>query len=357
MPDRPVYIIAEIGINHNGSLDNCLEMIDAAAAAGCNAAKFQHFKAKYLYPETAGKLDWKDAKGAYSYDIFDAAKRFEMPEAWITRLMRHCAAKKIDFLASVFDARGLRTMVRKGLKRIKIASYSLTNLPLLRECAKTKLPLIISTGGATLGEVEKAVFTVNRHHDKISLLHCSLKYPTPLKDCNLGVIDTLKLAFPGIAVGFSDHTAEASDAAAQAVYLGASIIEKHITLDRKMAGPDHFFALEPDEIEKMVKDVRSAETAYKRKNFTIDKLLYGTTAKVTFPHERYLRDFAFMSLFARRDIKKGRVIRPSHIAVLRPGKKAHGLAPEYMSLFEDHRVTAGMDIPSGEPITWADILR
>ena len=352
-----VYIIAEVGINHNGSLDNCLKLIDAAALAGCDAVKFQFFKAKKLYPRSAGSLDWADAKGRYSYDIYSAVESFELPRKWIVEIVAYCADKKIEFLSSVFDASGAAYLVKKGMKKIKIPSYAVTNMPLIDKCASFGLPMIISTGGSSLDEVKDALSAVNRFHNKVSLLHCSIKYPTELGECNLGVIETLRRAFPENVIGYSDHTKEVSDAAVQAVYLGARIIEKHITLDRSMKGPDHFFALEPDELKRMVKDVRDAAISAAKCDFKIDMAIYGRTARVVYGHEKYLRDFAFMKLFAKRSIKKGGRIRPSDIAILRPGKKAHGLDPKYISLFRKSVVTARKDIGAEEPIRWSAIVK
>lgn len=350
------YIIAETGINHNGSIENCFKMIDAAGRAGCDAVKFQFFKAERLYPRSAGLLDWTDGNKKYSYDIYSAAKSFELPDKWINRIIAYCGSKGIDFLSSVFDAKSAGYLVKKGMKKIKIPSYAVTNLPLLEHCASFNLPIIMSTGGSKLGEIEDALGVINRHYNKVSLLHCSIKYPTNLRECNLGVIETLRLAFPENPVGYSDHTKQVSIAAVQAVYLGARIIEKHITLDKKMAGPDHFFAIDPVELRQMVRDIRRAEADYRRGRFKIDKILYGNTAKIVYPHEKYLRDFAFMRLYAKRGIEKGSKIVPADIMILRSGKKRHGLEPKYLKLFEEHNVVAGRKIHCEDPVTWDCIL-
>ena len=351
-----VYIIAEIGINHNGSLSNCLKLIDVSAAAGCDAAKFQFFKTKRLYPRSAGSLDWSDGNKKYSYGIYDAARSSELPEKWISEITGYCRSKDIEFLSSVCDTESAEYLVKKGMKKIKIPSYAVTNIPLIERCAGFGLPIIASTGGSTLGEVEDAFNAINRSHNKVSFLHCSIKYPSRLKECNLGVIETLQRAFPESRVGYSDHTKEVSDAAIQAVYLGAGIIEKHITLDKSMKGPDHFFALEPDELKRMVGDIRKAEVLSGKGKFKINKMIYGETARITYGHEKYLRDFAYMKLFAKRKLSKGGRIRPSDIIILRPGKKAHGLDPKYMSLFSNYAIAAKKDIGREEPITWRSIL-
>ncbi|MCG6553482.1 MAG: N-acetylneuraminate synthase family protein, partial [Candidatus Magnetominusculus sp. LBB02] len=259
-------------------------------------------------------------------------------------------------LSSVSDPYGADLLLAKGLKKIKLTSYTITNTVLIDHCAKTGLPIIMSTGGATLGEIEAALAIVTKYHNKLSILHCSIQYPTALSDCNLGVLRTLQHAFPDIATGYSDHTMEAVEAPVQAVYLGAQIIEKHITLDKAMDGPDHFFALEPHELSLMVSTVRQAEEDYKRGTYEIDKVIFGSTAKQVYPHERYLRDFAFMKLFAARDIQQGDTIRARDIAILRPGKKKHGLDPVYLELFDRYDIRAKRSASFEDPITWDLIL-
>ncbi len=350
------YIIAEIGINHNGDIENCYKMINTAAAAGCDAVKFQLFRAKNLYPKSAGMLDWLDEHKAYSYDIYSSVEKSEMPEGWIDKLMVYCAEKKIDFLASVFDKEGCDFLSAHGFKTAKLASYVATNIPLIEYCAKRGLSIILSTGGATLGEVFEAVETVLKYHNKLALLHCSIQYPTQLKDCNLGVIETYRKAFPCIDIGYSDHTKEVSEAAVQAVYLGARIIEKHITLNKDMTGPDHFFALEPHELAKMVADIRKAEGDCEKKDFCIDEVIYGSSEKKIYSHEKHLRDFAFMRLYSGRDICPGDLISANDINILRSGKKEHGLEPKFIKFFDKYKITAKKNIKFEDPITWDCIL-
>jgi len=351
-----VYIIAEIGINFNGSLDNCYKMIDMAVEAGCDAAKFQMFSAKNLYPRSAGELDWKDDEKEYSYDIYEAVESFELPIDWIDKIISYCENQGVDFMASVFDIDGLNFLVEKGMKVIKLSSYTTTHIPLIEAAAKTGLPIIMSTGGATIGETEEAVNRVLKYNDDLTLLHCSIQYPTKLEDVNMGVMDTFSKVFPNIKVGYSDHTAEISDAPVESVYLGGSVVEKHITLDKQMKGPDHFFALEPHELKKMVDDIKIAEQKYKKGDFKIDKIIYGNTQKICYAHEQYLRDFCYMTLFSKREIKKGELINSTDISVLRAGKKDKGIEPKYLELFENNQVRAKRDIGFEEPIKWESIL-
>jgi len=350
------YIIAEIGINYNGSLDNCYKMIDVAYEAGCNAAKFQIFTAKNMYPKSAGKLDWKNEKEEFSYSIYEAVEKFQLPDLWIDKLILYCHEKEIDFMASVFDNDGLNIMVEKGMKVIKLSSYTITNIPLIEAASKTGLPIIMSTGGATIGETEEAVRTVLNYHNNLTILHCSIQYPTKLQNVNMGVMDTFSKVFPNINVGYSDHSEEPSPAPVESIYLGGTVVEKHITLDKKMEGPDHFFALEPSELKIMVKDIRKAEIDYKNNNFSINEIIYGNTEKICHEHEQYLRDFCYMSLFAKKDIKKGEVIVPEDISILRPAKKDKGLEPKYLKLFIENNVTASQDISFEDPIKWEMIL-
>ncbi|MFH1985874.1 MAG: N-acetylneuraminate synthase family protein [Pseudomonadota bacterium] len=354
---QQVTIIAEIGINFNGRIENCLRLIDTAADAGCNAAKFQVFTAAGLYPKSAGKLSWKDAGGAYQYDIFEAVQRNELPREWVPELKAYCRERRIDFLASAFSEDDAQFLVESGVGALKISSSSVTHLPLIDACAAFGVPLIVSTGGSRLGEVEDVVDTVFRHHDNLTLLHCSLEYPTRPENCHLGVIRTLAMAFPQVRIGYSDHTAEATAAPALAVALGACVIEKHITLDRRMPGPDHFFALDPDDLSAMVAAVRAAEVALAGGDPSqIDPILYGGTAKRVGGQEKYLRDFVSNQLFAKRAIAKGEIITADDLAVLRRGEKGAGLAPKYRSLFVEHPICAKRDIEKEAPLDWECIL-
>lgn len=354
--NKKTYIIAEVGINHNGSLENCHKLIEAASDAGCDCVKFQFFKTEKMYPVSAGRLEWRGKGRKYSYDIYEAVRSFEIPDTWIDNLLKYCVCNKIDFLCSVFDGSGAGYLIRKGMKMIKFSSYTLTNLPLIEECAKFKLPIIMSTGGAALGEIEEAVKLVNKYHNKLSLLHCSLKYPIRLSECNLGIIETLRHAFPANKIGYSDHTEEISSAAVQAVYLGAEIIEKHITLDKNMNGPDHFFALEPQELKKMVRDIRKAEENIAGGKAKINKKIYGTSKKEIFKHEEYLRNFCFASIFAGKNIKKGDRIKYKDLRLLRSGNKKHGLYPKHADLFKKYKIYAAKNITKEEAINWEGIF-
>jgi sialic acid synthase SpsE len=340
-------IIAEIGINFNGRLELVKKLIDIASNANCDFAKFQLFRADSFYPKSAGELDWFDGKKKYSYDIYDAVKKFELPYEWLDEIISHCKKRKIKFLASIFNFDDLEVYKKLNLDYIKLSSYSITNLPLIEETAKTGMHIFLSTGGSFLSEVDEAVRTIRKYHNNFTLMHCSIAYPTPLDKVNMGIIETFKKAFE-CEVGYSDHTAEVFEAPMQAKLLGASVIEKHITFDKEADGPDHFFALDEKELKIMVEKLHS-ETA------TLDKTIYGSTKRVCYPHEEYLRDFAYHQLFVNRDIKKGETITQKDISILRRGKKSKGIEPKYWYLFENG-IVAKNSIENETPLNWNLIL-
>jgi N-acetylneuraminate synthase len=342
-------VIAEIGINFNGSLDIAKKMIKESSDARCDYAKFQLFSAKNLYPKSAGKLDWKDNKKEYSYDIYEAVKGFELPIEWIDELIEYCKECNIEFLASIFSFQDLEIYKSKKLNAIKLSSYTITNLPLIEEVAKSGMYIFLSSGGAYLSEVDEAVRTIRKYHNNFTLMHCSIKYPTPLNQVNMGVLDTYKLAFD-CDIGYSDHTEEPFDAPLQAKLLGAKVLEKHVTLDKQMEGPDHFFAIEMKELKILVKKLKSDE------NIILDKLIYGSTTKIPYEQELYLREFAYMSLFVNKNIKKGEIINLTDISILRAGKKSHGLEPKYYDLFKNYKIKAKEDLYFEDAISWDKII-
>jgi len=337
-------VIAEIGINFNQDLKLAKRLIDIASSSGCDFAKFQLFRANSLYPKNAGKLDWKDDKGEYSYDIYEAAKSFELPLEWIDELVEYTQKRDINFLASVFNFEDLEIYKKLKLDYIKISSYSITNLPLIEEVAKTKMHIFLSTGGSYLSEVDEAVRVIRKYHNNFTLMHCSIAYPTKLEDVNMGIIETLKKAF-NCEVGYSDHTAEIYQAPLQAKLLGANVIEKHITFDKKAKGPDHFFALDEEELNIMVKKLKTTTPK-------LDKKIYGNTQRIPYPHEYYSRNFAYMRLFFKNRIKKGSVITYQDISILRPANSHKGLEPKYLKLFVENVVVASKDIEIQEPVKW-----
>jgi sialic acid synthase SpsE len=350
--DSPCFIIAEIGINHNGKLELAKKLIDAAADAGCDAVKFQTFVADRMYPHAAGKVTWQDAANTYTYTIRDKVKTMEMPLEWIPELKQYAEQKGVIFFSSACDEDSADALEQRGIGLFKIPSPEITHLPLLEHVARKGKPVILSTGGATLEEIRDAYAAVRRHTDKVAILHCVIKYPVPLDIVNMNVLNTLRMEFPDTVIGYSDHTAEPSAAPVTAIVKGAKIIEKHITLGKKMEGPDHFFALEPQELKQMVADIRAAEKniAAGRQVAVRDEIL-GSAQKTVSEHERYLRSFTQRRIFAVAPIRKGERLTPANLAVLRPGEVREGLEPKhYFALVSGY--CACHDIKPEEPITW-----
>ena len=359
-PGRPIFIIAEIGINHNQDLQMAKDLIDAAAAAGCDAAKFQTFTANALY------VDRKFA-GTYrlmgrDIPIFDLHTKLEMPYWWIPVLRDHCKKRGILFFSTPVDAAGADALNREGVELFKISSYDMTNLPLVRHLAKIGKTVIFSTGAATLGEVEETVAVFAEAGCPYAMMHCIAKSPAPYRYANLAVMGTLRRAF-GAPVGFSDNgfcdargRIDARRVPSAAAAAGADLFEVHITLNRKLPGVDHGFATTPIELKAMVAVMRRERDAYNRgRRADVEPLLMGSPVKKTYDVERYVRDFAYKCLFAVRDIPRGAKIRKADVAVLRPGAHRRGLAPKFLELVVG-KARASRRITRWQPITWDSIL-
>jgi N-acetylneuraminate synthase len=331
-----VYIIAEAGVNHNGSLDLAKRLVDVAANAGADAVKFQTFKADKLV-SAAPKAEYQMKLTDVSESQYEMIQKLELDEAAHAVLILHCKSKGIEFLSTPFDLESLEMLVREfDLSRIKIPSGDITNAPLLLEAARSAKPVILSTGMSSLGEVETALGILafgytNKHElpslpafekaygsimgrkalqERVTLLHCTTEYPAPFADINLRTMTTLRQAF-GLPVGYSDHTPGTAIPVA-AVALGAVIIEKHFTLDRNLPGPDHKASLEPDELKQMVRSIREVELAL------------GSSIKQPAKSELKNRPVARKSLVATRDIHKGEVFTRDNLSVKRPGD---GISP------------------------------
>jgi len=307
----PCFIIAEAGSNHNGSLKRALSLIDVAVEAKVDAIKFQTFKAHKIYTEKAGMADYLGNKKT----IYQIIKEMEMPEEWIPQLAKYCKSKKIMFLSTPFDEESA-DILEKYMPVYKIASYEMTDIPLIEHIAKKGKPIILSTGTADLAEVQKSVGAISKTGNKnLVLMQCTAKYPAPLDSVNIRSIVTMRQKF-NIPVGLSDHSREPDVAPMAAVALGANCIEKHFTLSNKLPGPDHKFAIEPKELVLMVRKIRQTEKAL------------GSGKKVTLPVEQELRQFARRSVFSIGNIKKGDTFAKENIAVLRRGKVEASLHPE-----------------------------
>ena len=326
---EPCFIIAEAGSNHNGKLEIAKKMIDVAAGAKADAIKFQIFKAESLYSKYTPEFSY--LKGQNVYELI---KSVETPRKWIKELARYCKDKNIDFLASVFDFDAV-DILGKYVPAFKIASFEITDLELLKYAAEKGKPMIISTGMANLGEVEDAINTIKSvGNEDIILLHCNSLYPTPIEVVNLRAMETMRTAFK-VPIGFSDHTLGIHIPIA-AVAMGACVIEKHFTLDRTLPGPDHSFAIEPDELKEMVRYIREVEKA--RGNGIKEKSELES-------EEMYVK--ARRSIHAKVDIPSGTKITGDMLIIKRPG---YGIKPKFIDIVVGRE--AKKDIKEDEWITW-----
>lgn len=329
-----VYVIAEAGVNHDGCLDKARALIDAAHAAGADAVKFQAFSAKRLASADAPKCAYQATAAGESQAQMLA--RLELAPSDFASLQRHAEQRGIAFFCTPFSIPDLEMLVALGVPAIKIASPDIVNVPLLRAAAATSLPLIVSTGAATLDEIDAAValLTDAGARDRLSLLHCVSAYPTRPADAKLGCIRTLAERF-NLPVGFSDHTADA-DFGALAVAAGARILEKHLTLDRSAHGPDHFFSLEPPAMARYVNGARLA----------IDAMGTGVVAPTQ--SEMEVRQLARGSIVTKGPLRAGQALAAEHLTVLRP---AGGISPDAFDSVIGRVMR--VDIPALTRIEWS----
>ena len=319
MVSQRCFVIAEAGVNHNGSLDLALKLVDVAADAGADAVKFQTFTAETLVGEGVGKATYQE-RSSSGGDQRAMLKALELGYADHERLQGRCAARGIEFMSTPFDDAALDFLVGLGVRRLKVASGELTNRPFLQRIAATGLPVIISTGMATLEEVGAAVgwvravggqpSTQSGTGPALTLLHCTSNYPADCADVNLLAMVTMHERF-NLPVGYSDHTAGVVIAPA-AVALGASVIEKHFTLDRRLPGPDHAASLEIDELRAMVGAIRDVEAAR------------GDGVKAPRASELPVRSLVRRSVAVRLTLPAGHVLRRDDLTTMRPES---GIAP------------------------------
>ncbi len=337
-PGHPAYVIAEAGSNHNQDLATALKLIDVAAAAGADAVKFQTFRADALVARTSHPIaTLKDEFGRYGRTVHEMFTAVEMPLDWLPRLRDHATTRGITFLSTPFDELSADLLLDLGMDAFKVASYEMVHLPLLRHLAKTGKPVLLSTGMASLGEIEEALDAISGEgNTQIALFHCPIGYPVSPPDVHLAVIDTLRQAF-GVPVGLSDHTRGVAIPIA-AVARGANLIEKHFTLDAASAGPDHGFAIEPGELAAIVQGVHDVEQAV------------GDPHKRCLPSEQLHYERGRRSLFAAVDIAAGQTLTRDMIAVLRPGI---GLPPKYLDRLVGR--PARRPLRAFDPITWDDV--
>lgn len=307
---HPVYFIAEAGSNHDRNLDQALRLIDVAADAGADAVKFQTFRADKLYARGAGMSDYL----ATPRSIYDIIKDLEMPLEWLPRLATHARDRGLDFLSTPFDEASADAL-DPFVAAFKIASYEMTHHGLVQHCARKRKPLIVSTGTATLDEVREMIAAVRAvGGNDLVVLQCTAKYPAPLTALNVRAIRTMAAEF-GVLVGLSDHSREPAIGPMTATALGAAVIEKHFTIDNSLPGPDHVYALEPDELAEVIRMVRAVERAL------------GDGEKVPQEEERELRAFARRSIFTIAPVGEGERLSVQNCAVLRCGKLPYGMHP------------------------------
>jgi N-acetylneuraminate synthase len=326
------YIIAEAGVNHNGSLEMARRLIEVAAESGADAVKFQTFRASAIVTRTAGKAEYQKATSGASESQYEMLKRLELDEEAHRSLLTYSNEKKVQFLSTPFDQESVDLLVQTlDLPLLKLSSGEITNASLLLKAARSGKPIILSTGMATLGDVETALGVLafgytNRDglpgeaafravyataegqtalRERVTLLHCTTEYPAPFTDVNLRAMETLSAAF-GLRVGFSDHT-EGITVPIAASALGATVIEKHFTLDRTLPGPDHKASLEPDELKQMVTAIRQVELAL------------GTSRKYPSSTEIINAAVARKSIVVARYIKAGEPFTEENLTIKRPG--------------------------------------
>ena len=308
-----VFIIAEAGVNHNGSIELAFKLIDAAVESGADAVKFQTFKAENLVSKNTQKAEYQKQTTNPLESQLDMLKKLELDVDVHKKLIKYCNAKGIMFLSSPFDHDSIDLLNELGLKIFKIPSGEITNLPYLRRIGSLTKQVILSTGMSTLKEVGDALTILvdsGTKKENITVLHANTMYPTPMKDVNLNAMQTIQKEFD-VAVGYSDHTLGIEIDIA-AVAMGASIVEKHFTLDRTMEGPDHIASLEPEELKAMVNAIRSIEKAL------------GDGFKIPSRSEQPNMIAARKSIVANQMIKKGDMLTEENIVVKRPG---NGISP------------------------------
>lgn len=337
-PRHPCFVIAEAGVNHNGDLALAFRLIDAAVNAGADAVKFQTFKADALVTRSAPKAAYQRESTDAAESQFEMLRRLELTPAAHRELFAHCREKRILFMSTPFDEESADLLGELSVAVFKIPSGELTNTPFLTHVAKKQRPMIVSTGMSRLGEVETAVETIRATgNEDLVLLHCVSNYPADAADVNLRAMLTLAAAF-GVPVGYSDHTL-GIEVALAAVALGAVVIEKHVTLDRSMPGPDHKASSEPDELAALVRGIRKVEVAL------------GDGIKRPAIAEADTAAVARKSLVASRALKAGERLGERDVAVKRPGT---GLPPSQRPLLIGRALTK--DIAAGELLTF-DLVR
>lgn len=334
-------IIAEAGVNHNGSLNNAFKLVDAAVEAGVDYVKFQTFKADKLVSINAKKAEYQIENTKNNAESqLEMLKKLELSSRDHEELIAYCKAKPIKFFSTAFDIDSLVYLSKLGLDMVKIPSGEVTNLPYLRKAAELFSNVILSTGMCTLSDIKLAIevfLNAGILRENISILHCNTEYPTPMNDVNLKAMLHIKQAF-GTEVGYSDHTL-GIEVPIAAVALGATIIEKHYTLDKSLPGPDHVASLEPSELKAMVQAIRNIESA-----------ISGSGLKEPSASEMKNLSIARKSIHIGRNMKVGEIIQSQDLEMLRPGD---GISPMKMDEVIGKRIK--MDLNIGHKLMLTDI--
>lgn len=340
-----VFVIAEAGVNHNGDDSLALKLVETAAACGADAVKFQTFSADSLVTQGAEKAEYQKRETGDG-DQYSMLKALEMSDALHRKLVERCADLGIEFMSTPFDEKAAEFLIELGMRRIKVPSGEITNLPFLEFLAAKGLPLILSTGMASLQEIVVAVETIRTTRMQcgyqeplaqfLTILHCTSNYPAQCSDVNLRAMQTIASEI-GVPVGYSDHTLGLAVSTA-AVALGAVVIEKHFTLDRSLPGPDHNASLTPEELKQLIDQIRDVEVAL------------GSPLKQPTASELPVRDLVRRSVTALIPIKAGAEIKFEALGLRRPGT---GIAPADLSSVVGK--TVARDIAAGTTLQWSDL--
>ncbi len=336
----PCFIVAEAGVNHNGSLDLAKQLVDAAVTAGTDAVKFQTFKTEDLILDDIEKASYQKGTTSAGESQTEMLKRLEIDKAFHVELFKYCEEKNILFLSTCYDEDSLNLLVELGVPAIKIASTDTTNLLFLEKVAKTGKPVILSTGMCSLSEIEQAYQCLKENECKeLALLKCTSTYPTDPKEVNLNAMVTMNNSFEAV-IGFSDHT-EGVGASPYAVAMGASIVEKHFTLDKNLEGPDHQASLSPDELILWVKEMRKVEQ------------MLGSREILSSQSEKETKKALQKHLVSEVDLKNGDTITRENIAAKRTGGRGI-CALEFYNVLG---LELTCDIPKNQPIDWSDLKK
>jgi sialic acid synthase SpsE len=336
---EPCYIIAEAGSNHDRNLKKALDLVDAAASAGCDGVKFQTFEGPDIAAGPGTEFTRLPAEySKWGTELIEFYSACALPTEFHSPIAERAAERNIHFFSSPFSEKAVDLLFKLDVPALKIASFEIVHLPLIRHAAETGLPLIISTGLAGLGDIERAIEAADKGNCKgLALLHCGSNYPLTVQGANLAAMGTLRQAF-GVPIGYSDHT-EGIAVPTAAAALGASLLEKHFTVDRSGKGPDHSFALEPAELTQMVQQMRDAQAAVgvARKRRMLEEE----------PHARRGR----RSLIAARSVRAGERLTADAVKVVRPGV---GLEPMLLEVLLGRPLTR--DVLLDHPLSWDDFL-